>query len=82
MEFVHRRWRLERGDRGEADGDGAVRALLGDEVVGTLPAATRLRCELVEVSVELQDDVRGERDVLGACVDRVEDRAVAGDLGL
>ncbi len=32
--------------------------------------------------MELSDDVRGERDVRGAGVDRVEDGAVAGDLGL
>src|SRR5579884_1043448 len=72
----------ERRHGREADSDGAVGALFGDEVVRVLPAAARLWRELVEVAVELQEDVRGERDVFCAGMNRVEDSPVAGDLGL
>lgn len=66
MQLVHRPRCVEGGDGGEADGDRAVGALFGDEVVRGLPAPAWLWRELIEVAVELEDDVRGERDVLGA----------------
>ena len=39
-------------------------------------------CELVQVTMELLDDARLERDLQCAGVDRVEHRSVPGDLSL
>jgi hypothetical protein len=82
VQFLDRRRCVEGADGREWDGLCSVGALLGDEVVGDLPVTAGLRSELVEVSVELVDDVRGERNGDGARMDRVEHRSVAGNLGL